>query len=207
MSFSAEYDPDDGAQDLNALIGSRICHDLISPLGAIGNGVELLALSGLQSSPEVALIAQSVDSANARIRFFRVAFGAAEPEQSLGRSEIGAILGGLSETGRTRIAWGPEDSVARPVVKLAFLLILCLESTMPRGGRITVARGADHWRITGESERLRIEPDHWNIFCCPERKSQVTSASVEFPLAALAALSMGRRVVAEFAGDHASVMF
>jgi len=53
-------------RDLTALIGSRICHDLISPLGAIGNGVELLQLSGMGDSPEMALISESVTNANLR---------------------------------------------------------------------------------------------------------------------------------------------
>ncbi len=54
--------------DLAALIGSRICHDLISPIGAIGNGLELLSMAGA-GGPEVALISDSVSNANARIRF------------------------------------------------------------------------------------------------------------------------------------------
>ena len=58
--------------DIAALVGSRICHDLISPIGAIGNGVELIGLTENTSSPELALISESVDNANARIRFFRV---------------------------------------------------------------------------------------------------------------------------------------
>ena len=58
--------------ELAALIGSRICHDLVSPIGAIGNGVELLAMAGA-AGPEVRLIAESVAAANARIRFFRIA--------------------------------------------------------------------------------------------------------------------------------------
>ena len=79
--------------DLAALIGSRICHDLISPIGAIGNGLELLSMSGA-GGPEVALISDSVANANARIRFFRIAFGHASPEQGTSRSEILSILQG-----------------------------------------------------------------------------------------------------------------
>ena len=74
-----------------ALIGSRICHDLISPIGAVNNGLELLSMTGVSPSPELALIGDSVDSASARIRFFRVAFGAAE-NQMIGPTEINAIL-------------------------------------------------------------------------------------------------------------------
>ena len=63
--------------NLSALIGSRICHDLISPIGAINNGLELLGMSGNTPGPEMELIHDSVGNASARIRYFRVAFGAA----------------------------------------------------------------------------------------------------------------------------------
>lgn len=90
--------------DLAALIGSRICHDLISPIGAIGNGVELLAMTGA-AGPEVALIAESVAAANARIRFFRIAFGAAPADQRIGAPEVRSILDDLSRGGRFRWGW------------------------------------------------------------------------------------------------------
>ena len=54
--------------DLAALVGSRICHDLISPIGAIGNGVELLSLTDGDTGAEMDLINESVQNANARIR-------------------------------------------------------------------------------------------------------------------------------------------
>ena len=57
-------------QDIAALIRSRICHDLISPIGAIGNGVQLLAMSCGAAGAEMDLITESVQNANARIRFF-----------------------------------------------------------------------------------------------------------------------------------------
>ena len=69
--------------DLAALIASRICHDLISPLGAIGNGVELLAMEPGGTRPEMALISESVANANARIRFFRICFGQASSDQRI----------------------------------------------------------------------------------------------------------------------------
>ncbi len=74
--------------DIASLIGSRISHDLISPIGAIGNGLELLSMSGA-GGPEVELISDSVANANARIRHFRIAFGLASAEQGTSRSEIG----------------------------------------------------------------------------------------------------------------------
>lgn len=61
--------------DIAALVSARICHDLISPIGAIGNGVELLMLDKAAASPEMDLISESVTQASARIRFFRLAYG------------------------------------------------------------------------------------------------------------------------------------
>jgi len=206
MSLSIRDDICD-PPDLNALIGSRICHDLISPLGAIGNGVELLTLSGFDKSPEIALIAQSVESANARIRYFRVAFGAAGPEQALGAAEIVTILDAISQTGRHRIAWTFDGPVSRPIAKLGFLVILCLESAMPRGGRITVTRTGDRWQVAGEAERLKIEDDHWECLVNPDAIPRVTSSSVEFPLAALATRSLGRRIETDLAETRAVVTF
>ena len=58
---------------LATLIGSRICHDLISPIGAINNGLELLELTGGAQGPEMDLISNSVEHAEARIKFFRIA--------------------------------------------------------------------------------------------------------------------------------------
>lgn len=66
--------------NINALIGSRICHDLINPLGAIGNGIELLSLSGMAASPEMTLVQDSVNNATARVKFLRLAFGDATPD-------------------------------------------------------------------------------------------------------------------------------
>ena len=86
----------DPLPDFAALIGSRICHDLISPLGAIGNGVELLEMSSAGASPEMALISESVASANARIRFFRIAFGAAGSGGSVAAAEIRSILAAMT---------------------------------------------------------------------------------------------------------------
>jgi len=89
--------------DLTSLIGSRICHDLISPLGAISNGVELLSMNGAPIGPEMSLISESVENANARIRFFRIAFGSANETQDVGQKEIQSILHDMSRGGRLSI--------------------------------------------------------------------------------------------------------
>ena len=87
------------ARDIPSLIGSRICHDLISPLGAVSNGVELMSLT-TSDSEELSLIGDSITSANARIRLFRIAFGSAVEGQYLSRREIEAILAETFSAGK-----------------------------------------------------------------------------------------------------------
>jgi len=180
--------------DLNALLGSRICHDLINPLGAISNGLELLAMAGVVKGPEMSLISESVENANARIRFFRVAFGAASPGQEIGRAEIVSILGPLS-SGKLKIDWQIEAHPLRAETKLAFLLIQCLETAMPWGGTITVSRRDATWRVEGRAERVKPLPGLWPVATRKAKGSDIEASHVHFPLADKAAGELARRVV------------
>lgn len=189
------------ARDLSALLGSRICHDLISPLGAIGNGIELLAMSGMPASPELDLITQSVENANSRIRFFRIAFGAATQGQTIGSSEVGNVLDDMSRAGRIRYDWRPKGDLSRPLVKLSLLLVQCLESAMPRGGRISVYATDLEWTVRGTADRFNVDPALWSLVLAPEAIADVNPSDVHFPLVAPAARAADRTLVTEI-GDH-----
>lgn len=182
--------------DLTALLGSRICHDLISPLGAIGNGVELLSLSGAAAGPEIALITQSVLNANARIRFFRLAFGAAGEGHEVSAAEIQSILGVLNQGGRLAVDWQAPPPHRRADVRMAFLAILCLECALPYGGRITVAGDGDRWTLTAASDRIRTDPQLWQRLDGPPADRTpalpLSPAHVQFALLAQAAAARGR---------------
>lgn len=182
------------SEDLAALLGSRICHDLISPLGAIGNGVELLALTGAAAGPELALIGESVRAASARIRFFRIAFGAAAPGQRIGRAEVLAVLDDLAAGGRIRHDWqGPAD-LARGEVKLAFLALLCLETALPFGGRIAARPDAGGWRIEATGERLKPDGAPWERLGARPSDGPLAAAHVQFALLAEESRRQGRRL-------------
>lgn len=180
--------------DLAALIGSRICHDLISPIGAIGNGIELLMMEGAAKSPEIALIAESVAHANARIRFFRVAFGAASPGQRIGRPEVVSILDDLTRGGRLAIDWkGPQD-LARAEVKAAFLAIMACESAMAYGGRITVMQEGATWTVIGQAARLRLDPALWGGLS-GNTPHAATASQVQFALLPGTVQALGRSLL------------
>jgi histidine phosphotransferase ChpT len=148
--------------DLCALIGSRMCHDLISPIGAISNGMELLEMTSGTPGPEMDLIRQSVDNVNARIRYFRIAFGQASRQQETGRAEITNILSGYFPSPRLSVNWHPLEDIPRREAKAAFLALLCVEGALPSGGTIDIRREGGTWRIVAQGSRLRIAQDAWD---------------------------------------------
>ena len=192
---------------LNDLIGSRICHDLISPLGAIGNGVELLSMSGISSVPEITLIAESIENANARIRFFRIAFGAASPDSSIGNAEVRRVLADLYRGNRIRVDWRIEEDTLRIDAKLAFLVIQCFESALPWGGKVAVTRTGDGWNIFGTAERMKIEDELWALATDPRATAEVSASNVHFALLAPTAEAAGRKVKTATNGNSISVSF
>jgi histidine phosphotransferase ChpT len=130
------------ALDLAALLCSRVCHDLISPVGAIVNGLEVLAEEKDEETKTFALdlIKKSAGTASAKLQFCRVAFGAAGSagaQIDLGDAET--ITRGFFEDDKTKLAWNlPRALLPKNRVKLLLNLLLIAGQTIPRGGRLTV---------------------------------------------------------------------
>jgi histidine phosphotransferase ChpT len=128
--------------DLAALLCSRVCHDLISPTGAIVNGLEVLEESKDDETRDfaLALIRKSAGQATARLQFCRLAFGAAGSagaEINLGDAE--AVARGFIADEKTRLAWNlPRALVAKNRVKLLLNLLLVAAQAIPRGGSLLV---------------------------------------------------------------------
>jgi histidine phosphotransferase ChpT len=179
--------------NLAALIGSRICHDLISPIGAITNRLELIEIAGNMQGPELDLISHSVTNASARIRFFRIAYGAAG-DQMLGRSEILSILDDMNRAGRIEVNWVPASEQPRAEVRLAFLAIQCCETAMPYGGTIRVETGDGLWEVSAMADKTSIEPDLWARLENPGDTNGLSPSNVQFGLLPVLAAELGRRV-------------
>ena len=192
--------------ELAELIGSRICHDLISPIGAINNGLELLELTGAQQGPELDLIADSVVNASARIRFFRITYGAAG-DQSVGAAEISGILDDLGRGSRLRYDWRIQGAQPRALVRLAFLALQCCESTMPQGGEITVSQSDGQWTVTGSAGRFNPDPELWELVMGQRHDGDVAPAQVQFALLPLLAAEAGRHVLVEKDDCQISLQF
>lgn len=199
-SLSAEQD----TADLVALVGSRLCHDLISPLGAIGNGVELMEMSGETMSPELRLIAESVTAANARVKFFRIAFGQASPQQQVSASELRALCGDLSQSGRLNVEWQIDAPKPRTMVKLALLAVLCLETALPRGGHLKVTEDQGVWHICATDVRTICDRAIWDILDGASA-GEIKPAQVQFLLLPSAARTSAQAVNWSIDETHAEI--
>ena len=193
-------------RNLAALIGSRICHDLISPVGAISNGLELLTLSGTPSGPEMHLLRSSADHANARLRFFRVAFGLSSDGQMMAEGDICTILGDVF-TGNIAVGWQLQGALDRPLVQAVFLALLCAETALPYGGRITIGGQADAIALTARGERLAVEGDHWHILTRRNAPGDLSAALVQFALLPEVLAKLRRDAAVDRAQDTVTLRF
>ncbi len=134
--------------DLAALLCSRVCHDVISPVGAIVNGLEVLEdeKDAEMRGFALDLIKKSARTASARLQFCRLAFGAAgSAGASINTSDAEQVARGLLADDKTRLEWdAPRVLLPKNKVKLALNLCLIAAAAIPRGGVIKVAiRGAN----------------------------------------------------------------
>jgi histidine phosphotransferase ChpT len=150
--------------DLAALLCSRVCHDLISPVGAIVNGLEVMEDDNDQETKDFALelIKKSVKTASARLQFCRLAFGAAGSagaQIDLGDAE--KVARGFLEDDKTKLTWNlPRLLLAKNRVKLLLNMLVIAGQTIPRGGTIAVdpvgAGDALAFRITAAGTNAKI---------------------------------------------------
>ena len=176
---------------LAALIGSRICHDLISPIGAVSNGLELIEMSG-DTGPEMALVADSAANANARIRLFRIAFGISSGEQAIAGNEISAILA-AAYPDRIRLEWAANGSLPRQLAQAVLLGVLCVEQAIPYGGQITVSNTDARWEIRADAERMNLDAGLWSKLQNDTGTAQASPSEVQFLLLPRHLAEMGRQ--------------
>ena len=157
--------PVDG-QELAAYVAAKLCHDFISPAGAISSGLDLMNDPAAQDMRDDALglIEQSARKLVALVHFARVAFGAATTSERFTAGELLGLVSGMTEGGRAVLDWridGGDFSKpqARALTNLAYLTALAL----PMGGEavITSRRDGDTVVLEGRAQgaRARLKPE------------------------------------------------
>jgi histidine phosphotransferase ChpT len=150
--------------DLAALLCSRVCHDLISPVGAIVNGLEVLEDDNDESTRTFALdlIKKSARQASARLQFCRLAFGAAgSAGAQIDTGDAENVARGFLEDDKTKITWNmPRVLLPKNRVKLLLNMVLLAGQTIPRGGTLGIETSGEGdamgFKVTAAGLNARI---------------------------------------------------
>ena len=194
-----------GEPDLVALLGSRLCHDLVSPIGAIGNGLELLEMAK-GGGEEMALIRASLAAALARIRFFRLTFGGSASEGVVPAREVRDVLADMYAGTRVKVLWRDEEDRARSEVRLACLALCCVEAAMPWGGTVEVTRNQASWVVHVDAKRLRIDAALWQSLGRASLPPDLKGAEVQFGILARESRRLRRPVSISADETHLSLI-
>ena len=130
-----------------ALLVSRVCHDLVSPVGAVVNGLEVLEdeRDAAMRADALKLVVSSAEQAASRLQFARIAFGAAgSAGAELDLNEVGRIVKGLLSGGKVTVDWQAAPlNWPKDWAKLLMNATLLTADSLPRGGHVVVTTSAD----------------------------------------------------------------
>jgi histidine phosphotransferase ChpT len=200
------------ALDLAALLCSRVCHDIISPVGAIINGLEVLDENNAEDMKDFAfdLIRKSAAQASAKLQFARLAFGAAGStgaEIDLGDAE--KVATGYMQGEKAEFSFqAPRVLMAKNKVKLLLNLILLAIAAVPRGGSVKVTVEGDAERptftIRSSGPSARIPPAFEKLVPGEIAGIAIDAQAVQAYYAGALARACGMTVTAAL--DHADVV-
>ncbi|MGE0254253.1 MAG: histidine phosphotransferase family protein [Alphaproteobacteria bacterium] len=185
------------------LMASRLCHDLVSPVGAVGSGLELFREFGEDPDGDaLALVEQSARLATERLQFFRIAFGQAGAGRlDVSMNDLARFSAGAVASQRLRLVW--PDGLPVPGAggaKLLLNMVLLGADCLPRGGELRVALRPAEGRLAAEVAALALEAR------LPEELAVALAGSV--PVADLTARTVQARwtsLVAERLGTAVAV--
>jgi histidine phosphotransferase ChpT len=126
------------------LLSSKLCHDLVSPVSAINNGVELIEdIGGDVVEEAMKLIGDSAAHASRRLKLFRMAYGRAGSEDALSIRDVKQVAEQYMASGKVTLNWGdgqPSEAVAvqQGYLKVVLNMIILAEEVLPYGGAVTL---------------------------------------------------------------------
>ncbi|MEM7172626.1 MAG: histidine phosphotransferase family protein [Pseudomonadota bacterium] len=149
------------------LVASRLCHDVVGPVGAVNNGMEMLEDEDFDMADEaLGLVADSARQAARSLQFYRMAYGMAGSRGGLGISEIRELADGLLANTKAKMDWDPNltlEGAPDGLGKLLLNMIALAEETLPRGGRLSLALapqgGGFAARVTAEGLGCALRPE------------------------------------------------
>jgi histidine phosphotransferase ChpT len=204
--------------DLAALLCSRVCHDVISPVGAIVNGLEVLEDENDPAMRDFALdlIRKSARQASARLQFARLAFGAAgSAGASIDLGDAEQVAHGLFQDDKITLTWSASRALLpKNKVKLLLNLLVTAMSAIPRGGAISVAvtgvagmgdAPTVAFTLKAKGLNARIPPHAEALLTGSPESGTVEAHGVQTYYAGLVARAAGMQVTLSINGDEVTV--
>lgn len=199
--------------DLAALLCSRVCHDVISPVGAIVNGLEVLEDDSDASMREFALdlINKSARQASARLQFARLAFGAAgSAGASIDLGDAEQVARGLFLDDKIAFTWSsPRLLFPKNRVKLLLNLILIATTAIPRGGAIAVTVSGDAeacaFTIKAKGLNARIPAHAETLLAGRSETGTVDAHGIQIYYAGMVARASGMTIAFGIEGDEVTI--
>ena len=200
--------------DLAALLCSRVCHDVISPVGAIVNGLEVLEDENDASMRDFALdlIRKSSRQASARLQFARLAFGSAgSAGASIDLGDAEQVARGMFQDEKLKLSWsGPRALLPKNKVKLLLNLIVIATNAVPRGGTIDVTvTGADEtveFVLVSKGAHARVPPHAEELLAGSPDSGTVDAHGIQAYYAGLVARAAAMAVSFSLDGDAVKIV-
>ncbi len=200
------------ALDLAALLCSRVCHDIISPVGAIINGLEVLDEDNGEEMRDFAftLIRKSAGQASAKLQFARLAFGAAgSAGAEIDLADAEKVARGYMSGEKAEFAWeSPRVLMPKNLVKLLLNLILLATAAIPRGGMVKVTVDGStppRFSLRSSGPSARVPPVFEKLVQGDIAGVPVDAQSVQAYYTGALARACGMRINAALAGEDVVV--
>ena len=171
---------DTSALRVAGLLASRLCHDLVGPLGAVNNGLELIAEEDDMAKEALGLAQRSAKRASSRLQFFRYAFGAAGGEPNFGHGEARPIALNLLGNGDIAMDWPDAKGVELPTGAGRLLLNLALLASecLPRGGNVKVSLAPNRVTMEASGPQARLPAETKAAMAGSVAPAQLTARTV-----------------------------
>jgi histidine phosphotransferase ChpT len=199
--------------DLAALLCSRVCHDVISPVGAIVNGLEVLEDENDASMRDFAfdLIRKSAKQASARLQFARLAFGAAgSAGASIDLGDAEHVARGMFQDDKVSLTWSaPRALFPKNRVKLLLNLVVIALTAVPRGGHVSVTVTGDaeqcEFTLLAKGLNARIPPHAEALLAGAPENGSVDAHGIQVFYAGMVARAAGMKVSLAVDGDEVTI--
>ena len=190
---------------LAALLSSRLCYDVISPIGAINNGIEILSEETDESirKQTLDLIAFSAREASSRVQFYRLAFGALSSADVVSLAEAQRVAGAFFRDSKIDFQWADGGTdVAMPIRKdwinlLLYMIPFCKEG-LPRGGTLAVSvverEGLHRMTVTANGVDAGVDDELMRALNCELAVSELDARTAQACFAGLLAAAVGGRI-------------